>query len=112
DLGAVAVSDLGGVEQLFAALHAARTGGDDEAPVACLDVADHHERIVVPELTGRQFVRFRDPDDGLDTRHGREAFTDVLSWRGADGADERALLTVADVRGEAELSHLVDDALH
>src|SRR5690606_4252354 len=110
-LGAGALDDVGRLQRLLAALDAAGAGGDDEPAVAGLHPADHHERVVVPELARGELERLRDAHDRLDARQPGEVLPELLGGRGADRADQRARLALADVGHEAPALDLAYDLL-
>src|SRR5690606_5436715 len=110
-LPAGAPDDRGGLQRLLAALDPAGAGRHDEAAVAGLHAADHHERVVVPELARGELERLGDADDGLDAREPGEVLPELLRGGGADRTDQRAGLALADVGGEAEALDLAEDLL-
>ncbi|MEJ2288362.1 MAG: Ig-like domain-containing protein [Deinococcales bacterium] len=80
-------------------------------PVADADVADCDGGVVVAELTRRQLVGLGDAHHQLDAVQRAQMLPHLFGRGGADGADQGALLALADVGGEAQRSDLAEHAI-
>ncbi len=94
-----------------AALHAARTGHDDDFGAADLHAVDVDDRVRLAEVAAGQLVRLHDAHGTLDAiHHLKGAILDEMLV-GADNADNRARLAAAEVHLVAQLLHAADNSL-
>src|SRR5207248_1778952 len=97
--------------ELLAAFYGARAGHDDEFATADRLAAGVDDRVVRPEVAAREFVWPCDACDPVDAWQNFERFEQVVGEVCADHADDRALLSLRELRFQVVQAQDFDDVL-